>query len=84
MRRELFYGKNEHLVEVPNYFEYLFDTMTQPFFIFQYLVSIVYILENVAIFGVLMIVFGFVTTSINYVLLYRSYQKIKETAEKQF
>ena len=84
MRRELFYGKNEHLVEVPNYFEYLFDTMTQPFFIFQYLVSIVYILENVAIFGVLMIVFGFITTSINYVLLYRSYQKIKETAEKLF
>jgi hypothetical protein len=84
MRRELLYGKNEHLVEVPNYFEYLFDTMTQPFFIFQYLVSIVYILENVAIFGVLMIVFGFITTSINYVLLYRSYQQIKETAEKQY
>jgi hypothetical protein len=51
--------------------------MTQPFFIFQYLVSVVYILENVAIFGVLMIAFGFITTSINYVLLYRSYQQIK-------
>ena len=58
--------------------------MTQPFFIFQYLVSIVYILENVAVFGILMIVFGFITTSINYVLLYRSYQQIKETAEKEF
>ena len=62
---------------MPNYFEYLFDIMTQPFFIFQYLVSVVYILENVAIFGILMIAFGFITTSINYILLYRSYQQIK-------
>lgn len=62
----------------------MFDVMTQPFFIFQYLVSLVYILENVAIFGVLMIVFSFITTTINYILLYRSYGKIKETAEKQF
>jgi magnesium-transporting ATPase (P-type) len=62
----------------------MFDTMTQPFFIFQYLVSVVYILENVAIFGILMIAFGFITTSINYALLYRSYQQIKETAEKHF
>jgi cation-transporting ATPase 13A3/4/5 len=31
-----------------------------------------------------MIVFGFVTTSVNYILLKRSYNKIKETAEKQF
>lgn len=58
--------------------------MTKPFFIFQYLVSLVYILENVAIFGVLMIIFGFITTSINYILLVRSYGKIKETAEKEF
>jgi magnesium-transporting ATPase (P-type) len=58
--------------------------MTQPFFIFQYFVSAVYILEGVAIFGILMIIFGFLTTSINYVLLYRSYQQIKETAEKHF
>ena len=57
--------------------------MTKPFFIFQYLVSLVYILENVAIFGVLMIIFGFITTSINYILLVRSYGKIKETAEKE-
>jgi hypothetical protein len=58
--------------------------MTQPFFIFQYLVSFVYILENVAIFGVLMMAFGFITTSVNYILLVRAYGKIKETAEKQF
>lgn len=50
----------------------------------QYLVSAVYIMENVAIFSILMIVFGFITTSANYVLLYRSYQRIKESAERHF
>ena len=32
----------------------------------------------------IMIFFGFFTTSINYILLLRSYKKIKETAEKEF
>jgi magnesium-transporting ATPase (P-type) len=71
-------------VEVPNYFQYLLDVMTQPFFIFQYISSIIYVLENVGLFGAMMVLFGFLTTSINYVLLYKSYQKIKETAEKQY
>lgn len=31
-----------------------------------------------------MLFFSFLTTSINYILLYRSYTKIKETAEKIF
>lgn len=31
-----------------------------------------------------MIVFGLITTSVNYILLKRSYNKIKETAEKMF
>ena len=76
-KREIFYGKNEHRVEIPNYFEVLFDTMTQPFFIFQYFVSIVYILESLVLFGVLMIFFSWLTTTINYFLLRRSYNKIK-------
>jgi len=69
---------------VPGYFEYLFDVMTKPFFIFQYIVSLIYVLENVALFGILMVFFGFLTTSVNYILLVRSYHKIKETAEKKY
>jgi len=38
----------------------------------------------VAVFGILMIAFGFITTSINYILMVRSYDQIKETAEKEF
>ena len=73
----MFYGKNEHKVETPNYFEFIFDTMTQPFFIFQYAVSTIYILERLEMFGGLMIGFSWFTTSINYLLLWRSYGKIK-------
>ena len=58
--------------------------MTQPFFLFQYFVSLVYILENLVLFGVLMVFFSWLTTTINYVLLRRNYNKIKETAEKEF
>lgn len=54
--------------------------MTKPFFLFQYLVSLIYILENVALFAILMIFFGFVTTTVNYFLLKKSFNKIKETA----
>lgn len=58
--------------------------MTQPFFIFQYFVSAVYILEGLTLFGVLMVIFSWLTTTINYILLRRSYNKIKETAEKEY
>ena len=58
--------------------------MTKPFFIFQYVVSIVYILKKSTIFGILLMVFSWLTTSINYYLLWRSYNKVKETAEKEF
>ena len=51
--------------------------MTQPFFVFQYFVSAVYILENLVLFGVLMIFFSWLTTTVNYFLLRRSYNKIK-------
>jgi P-type E1-E2 ATPase len=36
------------------------------------------------LFSLLMIAFGFITTTVNYILLRRSYNKIKETAEKRF
>ena len=58
--------------------------MTQPFFIFQYFVSVVHILESLVLIGVLMVYFSWFTTTISYFLLRRSYNKIKETAEKEF
>lgn len=58
--------------------------MTQPFFLFQYFVSFAYMIQGYTIYGFILIVFSAFTTSVNYVLLYRSYNKIKETAEKMF
>jgi magnesium-transporting ATPase (P-type) len=58
--------------------------MSKPFFLFQYFASVIFILKNVVLFGVSMIGFAYLTTSINYILLKISYKKIKETAEKIF
>jgi hypothetical protein len=76
------YGPNEHRVDAPNYFEYMLDKMTTPFFILQYIFCISYILTGFAVFGIALISLSIITTSINYVLLYFSYLKIAEMAEK--
>lgn len=80
-RREYF-GRNEHKVPIPSYPVYLFDTMTVPFFLLQYFVTAVFIAEGVILFAITMLVFSFATTTINYVILYRTFLAIKETAEK--
>ena len=67
---------------MPNYFEYLFDVMTKPFFILQYVSSVIWILESLTIFGVVLLAFSALTTTINYILLYFSYRKIKQKVEK--
>lgn len=69
-------------MEIPNYFEYMFDILTKPFFIFQYIICIIYILQRLNIYTALYLGFSFLTTTINYIMLYRSYTKIKEMAEK--
>jgi hypothetical protein len=51
--------------------------MTTPFFILQYMVSVVFALQNMTNFAVILIAFSYVTTSINYLLLNRSYNRIK-------
>ena len=75
---------NEHLVETPWYPEYLFDVLTKPFFLLQYIICVIWILLDIWIFSVIMLIFSFITTSVNYLLLYLSFKKIKEMAEKVF
>lgn len=58
--------------------------MTQPLFLFQYFMSLIYVLESFPMFAIIMITFSFVTTTINYILLLRSYKKIKDKAERVF
>ena len=79
-RRE--YGENVHPVEIPNYFSYLWETLLKPFFLLQYLVCAAFIIQRLITFAVISIFFSIFTTTINYVLSYISYKKIKEMAEK--
>jgi hypothetical protein len=41
--REIF-GRNEHIVDPPTYYEYLYDVMAEPFFFIQYLAAGIYII----------------------------------------
>ena len=74
------YGLNEHLVEIPNYFSYLLDVMTGPFFLLQYFFCFIYFIQSYLSFSIALIGFSFVTTTINYIMLYVSFQKIKQMA----
>ena len=77
------FGLNEHLVEVPNYFSYLIDVMTGPFFLLQYFFCFVYFIQSYVSFSIVLLAFSFVSTSTNYVLLYLSFRRIREIAEKK-
>jgi len=58
----------------------MFDILTKPLFLFQYVICILLIFERLVLFAVINICFSVLTTSINYYLLYRSFTKIKEMA----
>jgi magnesium-transporting ATPase (P-type) len=61
----------------------MFDTLTKPFFLFQYVICIIFLFEKLFLYVGVYLGFSFFTTSVNYILLYRSYLKIKEMAEKE-
>lgn len=60
----------------------MFEVLLKPFFLLQYLVCIALFIESLLTFAILNLVFSVITTSINYVLTYLSYKKIKDMAEK--
>jgi cation-transporting ATPase 13A2 len=80
--RRMIYGKNEHIVDPPQYHEYLYEVMTEPFFFIQYLAAVIYIIQKLSELAMLLLGSSVITTSINYIMLYISYRKIKEMAEK--
>lgn len=56
--------------------------LLKPFFLLQYLVCIAFFIETLVTFAVMNLGFSVFTTSINYILTYLSYRKIKDMAEK--
>ena len=75
------YGLNEHIVDAPTYYEYLYEVMTEPFFFIQYLAATIYIVLKLIELSILLLGTSVLTTSINYLLLYVSYRKIKDISE---
>lgn len=60
----------------------MFGVIFQPIFILQYIVVLSLSIQGLPLFGILLIVGSFITTSINYIALYFSKKKIKEAAIK--
>ena len=57
--------------------------MTGPFFLLQYFFCFIYFIQSYLSFSIALLGFSFVTTTINYVMLYISFRKIKDMAEKK-
>lgn len=57
--------------------------LTEPLIIMQYLSSITYLLENLALFAYLMTISSILTIHLNYFLMRKSYKRIKQIAEKK-
>lgn len=64
-------------MKTPLYPEYLLDVMTEPFFILQYFFCFMFFVQGYAPFAIALLFFSFLTTTINYIMLYISYKKIK-------
>lgn len=59
----------------------MYEVMTEPYFLIQYLASAIYFIQKLNEPAILLLSATIITTSINYLLLYISYRKIKEMAE---
>ena len=58
------------------------DMLTTPFFLLQYIFCIIFVIQNYLPFSIALLFFSFTAATINYIMLYISYNKIKEMAEK--
>ena len=61
----------------------MLDKMTSPFYILQYVFCISFIVTTFVVFGVALLILVIITTIVNYILLYKSYRKIKDMAERE-
>ena len=58
----------------------MLDVLTTPFFLLQYIFCVVFIFEGYAPFSIALLFFSFTAATLNYILLYISYSKIKKIA----
>ncbi len=75
------YGENLKLVPIPTLFEFLYEEMTTPFFILQYLSALIWVLENSYVYSIVLLTISFLLTIVSYVFVRSSQNKIKELAD---
>lgn len=78
------YGLNQHEVEIPSYFRYMFETIFKPLYLLQYVVVLSLTVQGLPLFGIILVVFSWITTSGNYIALYIGKKKIQSMSRKDF
>lgn len=69
------FGENLKEIPIPNIFEYLFHEMTAPFFILQYFSAMIWIMQEVYVYAIVLLVISFILTIVGYffcIILYES------------
>ncbi|CAD8190017.1 unnamed protein product [Paramecium pentaurelia] len=75
------YGKCIIDIPKPNLFVYLVKELTAPFYILQYLSCFLWVLEDLAILSIIMISVSLIFTTINFLLLQNSANKLRNMAK---
>lgn len=74
------FGENKKEIPIPNIIEYMFHEMTTPFFMLQYFSAIIWVLENVVVYAIVLLGVSFALTIISYFFVRSSQKKIQELA----
>lgn len=74
------FGVNQKEIPIPNIIEYMFHEMTTPFFMLQYFSAIIWVLENVVVYAIVLLAVSFILTIISYFFVRSSQKKIQELA----
>ena len=82
--RQLVFGKNEHFVKIPPYYNFLFNALTSLNLGILYLNALITFIEYSPLYCILLLTLSFITININYLLTRKFYRKIKTIAEKDY
>jgi len=77
------YGKCLIEIPLPGVLPYMFEELSNPFFIIQYISCAIWIVESFIMFAIILVAVSVVLTLMNYVFLYLAKKKLKTMAELQ-
>ena len=77
------YGKCLIEIPLPGLFPYMFEELSNPFFILQYISCAIWIVESFIVFAIILIAVSITLTFMNYVFFYFAKKRLKTLAEQQ-